>query len=94
MDTREAEVLIHDFVARLRHQSYGDLVARYLDKTEHRSIRGPSGADYQIEVQALWDDRQPGNMRVIVAIDDGGWSAIKPMSTDFIIAPDGSFVGE
>jgi len=94
MDTREAEVLLHDFTARLRHRSYDRLVARYLNQSEHHSIGGPSGTEYQLEVQAWWDDGQPGNMRVIVAIDDGGWSAFKPMSIDFIMAPDGSFVGE
>jgi len=31
---------------------------------------------------------------VIVALDDGGWSAISPMSDDFIMAPDGGFVSE
>jgi len=46
-------------------------------------------------VQAFWDSpRQPGNLRVIVAIDDGGWRAFRPLSADFIVASDGSFVGE
>jgi hypothetical protein len=31
---------------------------------------------------------------VIVAIDDGRWRAFSPLSVDFIMAPDGSFVGE
>jgi hypothetical protein len=30
---------------------------------------------------------------VVVAVDDGGLSAFKPMCDDFIVAPDGSFVG-
>jgi hypothetical protein len=31
---------------------------------------------------------------VFVQIDDGGWRAFTPMSDSFIIAPDGSFVGD
>jgi hypothetical protein len=29
-----------------------------------------------------------------VSIDDGGWRAFLPWTDSFIIAPDGSFVGE
>jgi hypothetical protein len=48
-----------------------------------------------VEVLALWDEGRPGgNLRVMVSIDDGGWRAFKPLTEDFIIAPDGSFVGE
>jgi len=34
-------------------------------------------------------------MRVFISIDDGGWQRIIcPITDDFIIAPDGSFIGE
>jgi hypothetical protein len=33
-------------------------------------------------------------MRVLAAIDDGGWHALVPLMASFIVAPDGSFVGE
>jgi hypothetical protein len=55
---------------------------------------GVSGTRYQVEITAFWDSGKPGNLRVLAAIDDGGWRAFKPLSTDFIMAPDGSFVGE
>jgi hypothetical protein len=42
----------------------------------------------------FWDGREEENLRVIAAIDDGGWRALSPLSEDFIVAPDGSFVGE
>jgi hypothetical protein len=45
-------------------------------------------------VQAFWDDRKNDNLRVMVKIEDGGWRALTPMCCDFIVAPDGSFVGE
>lgn len=81
--------------AELRREPYYTLVARYLSEPHQRTVVAESGVRFQVEVQAFWDTpRQPGNLRVIVAIDDGGWSSFRPLSTDFIIASDGSFVGE
>ena len=57
-------------------------------------VVGPSGTVYQLEVTAFWDDKKARNLRVIVTIDDGGWRAFVPLTTDFIMGPDGSFVGE
>jgi hypothetical protein len=48
-----------------------------------------------VETEAFWDDRKHGHLRVLVAVDDGrGWSAVSPVCDNFIIAPDGSFIGE
>lgn len=55
---------------------------------------GHPGALYQFEVEAFWDAAAGGNIRVAGMIHDGGWSAFSPITTDFIKAPDGSFVGE
>ena len=83
-------------VAELRRQPYGTLVARYLKESDNRTVVAESGVEYQVEVQAFWDrPRHPGNLRVIIGVDDGGWrSSFSPLSTAFIVAPDGTFVGE
>ena len=82
-------------VDALRREPYGTLVARYLRESDEYTVVAESGVQYQVEVQAFWDrPRQPGDLRVIIAIDDGGWRAFRPLSTDFIVASDGSFVGE
>ncbi len=94
MDRREAQEILRDVAEELRALSYPELVAAYLHETAHRDVRGPSGAVYQVEVQAMWDRGMPAELRVIAAIDDGGWRALSPLTTDFIMAPDGSFVGE
>jgi len=94
VDSQEAGRILADTVAGLRGDTYQALVARYLDGSEHRRVVAESGAEYQLEVQALWDDGTPGNLRVIVSVDDGGWRAVHPLTSDFIIATDGSFVGE
>lgn len=94
MDEREARLVAEKIVESLRAEEYQILVDRYLNKAEHTEVVGESGTGYQVEVEAFWDSIGPGNLRVMVAIDDGGWRALRPLSTDFIVAPDGSFVGE
>ena len=59
-----------------------------------RSLLGADGKAYQLEIQAMWDGEENGNVRVRVAVSGGGLSDFLPLCRDFIIAPDGSFVGE
>ena len=95
VDNEEAKRVLAGVYAELRGEGYSALVARFLNESDVREVVAESGARYQVEVQAFWDSpRQPGHLRVIIAIDDGGWRAFHPLSTDFIVASDGSFVGE
>lgn len=57
-------------------------------------IRGKSGTGYQVEIEVIWDNKPNGNIRVLGAIDDGRLRAYSPLTRSFILAPDGSFVGE
>ena len=92
---RKQKRVLDGVVAALRREPYGTLVARYLHESDEYTVVRESGVQYQVEVQAFWDSpRQPANLRVIIAIDDGEWRAFHPLSTDFIVASDGSFVGE
>ena len=93
MNETEARKLLTAKVAELRTLTYTELLRFF--EVEAIELAGASGAGYQIEVEAFWDDGRPGNLRVMVAIDDGrGWRAFVPMTDCFIVAPDGSFVGE
>ena len=74
--------------------TWGQLRERYLKRPETREVSVSSGTVYQVETQAFWDSRKEGDLRVIVSVDDGGWRAWMPVSEDFILAPDGSFVDE
>jgi hypothetical protein len=100
------QVLAHE-VARLRTLSYEELASRiprqrrrdlFLEVGEDGAITkevvGESGAVYQVETQVFWDYKPDRDIRVWVSIDDGGASAFAPMNDSFILAPDGSFVGE
>ena len=94
MDKHEGRELAEAFLDSLRSEPYDTLVSRYLDNPERREIPGAAGATYQVQVEAFWDGGQSGDLRVMVAIDDGGWRSFSPLCTDFIMAADGSFVGE
>jgi hypothetical protein len=95
MDLSEAGSLVDEYLTRLRALPYEELRRRAEDEIVNTSETiGASGIRYQFEVQAFWDDRQKRNIRVLVSIDDGGLRAFRPLTKDFIKAPDGSFVGE
>jgi len=94
MDRREAQSILAAELTGLRKATYSALVERLLGRQETFDRVGASGARYQVEIQAVWDDRPDGNLRVLAAIDDGGWRAFAPLSDSFIRAPDGRFIGE
>ncbi|HSJ72522.1 MAG TPA: hypothetical protein VLA29_12860 [Acidimicrobiia bacterium] len=94
MDKDEARTIARSILDSLQQETYEHLVDGYLDAHIHREAFGRSGTAYQIEIDALWDSGEPGDIRVLVAIDDGGWSAFSPLVVNFIKAPDGSFVGD
>ena len=94
MDRAEALAIVEAELAALREAPYRELVERFVGKQEVFERVGASGTSYQLELQAFWDDKRLGNLRVIASIDDGGWRAFAPLSVDFIRAPDESFVGE
>ena len=75
----------------LEHQAktYAALT-RSIGQVDVRSVRGSDGRDYQIEIEAEWDDQPGGSVRVVGAIDDGSFRDFLPISAEFIVAPDGS----
>jgi hypothetical protein len=93
MDKREATAVLREHLERYRRRQYGELVV-LIGKPQVFECRGASGATYQIEVGVHWDHQPGGALRVLASIDDGGWRALKPLTDDFIVAPDGTFVGE
>jgi hypothetical protein len=93
MNKAEAREVLAAAIERLRSTPRDNLL-RLIDESVNYEVTGPSGTVYQVELEAWWDDRPSENLRVVVAVDDGGWSAFKPISDDVIVAPDGSFVGE
>lgn len=62
-------------------------LGRLTEEPEHVDVTGPSGATYQVETLAVWDAKPGGDLRLIVAVDDGGWRAFSPLSESFIVPP-------
>jgi hypothetical protein len=92
MDKQEARSIAREQLAPYRRRPYADLVSM-IGKVVHSEVTAPSGTRYQFEIQAFWDDKPNGDVRVMCSIDDMGWRAFFPLSDDFIMAPDGTFVG-
>jgi hypothetical protein len=95
MDNVEAERVLEQHLAKYKRRSY-EALCKLIGTVETAEIVGASGATYQIEVEAFWDDSKRPNelLRVIGAIDDGGLRASSPKARDFLMNPDGSFHGE
>ncbi len=93
MNRPEAERIANEVASRYRSRPREELL-RCLNDQDVSEVVAPSGNRYQIEVQAFWDGRNGNDLRVRIAIDDFGLSAFHPLIVDFIVAPDGRFVGE
>jgi hypothetical protein len=95
IDKDEARAVGARKIDELRTLRYEELV-RFIEPV-HEDVTGRSGTVYQVEVVAFWDGgrkARDGNLRVMVAVDDRGWSAVSPLTDDFIITPTGEFIGE
>jgi hypothetical protein len=93
MDKAEALAVLEQQLERYRKLPFAELL-RLMDESEALEVVVPGGTTYQIKIDAVWDDEARVHLRLIGAIDDGGWRAFSPLTSDFIIAPDGSFIGE
>jgi len=96
MNKEEARSILAEALGAFRSKSYEELSA-LIGSPLNFERKGPSGTEYQIELQVMWDSpRTPGgDIRVIASIDDGRFpSAFMPLTADFIKRPDGGFVGE
>jgi hypothetical protein len=93
VDNAEARALLIKHLQSYRERAYAELVALIGD-VQVAQLAGAGGVEYQVEVDFLWDGRTGENIRVIGSIDDGGWRAFLPLCDSFIMAPDGTFIGE
>jgi hypothetical protein len=94
MSRETARVLIDQKLKELRKLGYQDLLELMQQRPSTKMARGQDGENYQMEVQSFWDGKKGGDIRVLVSVDGGEVSAFRPLTGDFIIRPDGSFVGE
>lgn len=93
MDKAEARAVLERQLEIYRKLPFAELLA-LLDDAVCFDVVGPGGTTYQIEIEAVWDDETRVHLRVFGTVDDGGWRALSPLTSDFIVCPDGSFIGE
>ena len=93
MDKEKARVVLARALRPYRAKSYAELRG-LIGQVDAHEVANPDGTDIQIEIEAFWNIRPDGNICVLGSVDDGGWSAFSPLCDSFIVAPDGSFVGE
>jgi hypothetical protein len=94
MDKQEARTIVIQELEAYRAKEYSVLAGMIDAEPITYDKTGPFGVEYQIEIMALWDGKEGGDVRVMGNIDDRGWSAYSPLTEGFIKASDGSFVGE
>jgi hypothetical protein len=87
MNEQEAKGLLDAEIGRLRGLPYGELLELF--EVQAFQTLGASGAVYNIELQAFWDDRRSKtNIRVMGSIDDAhGLRLFKPLTSSFIHGP-------
>jgi hypothetical protein len=94
MDKIEAKSVLQIELEKYRQRS-SDSLLKLLDDLDAFSVRGPSGALYQLEVQAMWDDKPGGLLRIMAGIDDGGFfSSFSPLMDGFILSPSGEILDD
>jgi hypothetical protein len=94
MDEIEARSILGQELSHYRAFSYSELLA-LVDTANTIEHTAPSGTKYQIEMQVLFDDQQRKTLRILGAVDDFSLrKTISPLCDSFIMAPDGSFLGE
>src|SRR5262245_59472284 len=78
IDEVEARDLLAKELERFRGVPYSELASRAArgydeDTCEHLEVIGPSGAEYQIEIQCMWDGLRgtTEHVRVVGSIDNG-----------------------
>jgi hypothetical protein len=93
MSPDEGSRIVRREMDGLRARTYKELL-KFFDAQVRRE-QGESGTNYEIETESFWDNREGKNVRVMVRLDAvEGWRRRLKIVDDFIMAPDGSFVGE
>jgi hypothetical protein len=84
---RELSRLVQEYSAKGYRHWRQVLLDRRPD--EHLDFTGPSGIQYQADIDPVWDDQPNGVIRVVVCIDDRGPSAYRPLCRSAVLNPVG-----
>ena len=93
MDNSLARVIAEEELVAYRNMSY-DSIRRKIGYPESFERVSDLGEPYQIEIDFFYDNHKEGNIRVVAAVSFNFWTDFSPVSSDFIIAQTGDFIGE
>ena len=93
MNKAEAIALANKELESLRGLHYETLRSR-IGQAEGFDRVSEKGEPYQVEFDYFFDDKTEENIRVVAMISYSFWTSFAPVSSDFIIARNGRFVGE
>ena len=93
MDKTRARAIAENELQFYREMTYEAISAKIGEQEGFERIT-EEGEAYQIEFDFFFDDNKSGNIRVAGIVGYSGWTNFFPVSSDFIIAPNGEFIGE
>ena len=83
-DKEEARALLREHLEQYKGVSFDQIRANLSDEMQHCvTVSGSSGEEYQIEVDAIWEEDR---VRLMAGIDDGRLRAFFPLCEEIIIA--------
>ena len=99
MNRSKALCILEGRLAHYRTKTWDELHALVEDgfvvrNTHYEEVVCESGSVYQIRINVYWDDKRRQHLRVVGAIDDGGWRAFVPHTSSFIVDSKGHFFDE
>jgi hypothetical protein len=90
MSDEEAKGVLRAEFLKLQAAGYDKLAERLAGKHERSDVIALSGANYHVELEGFWEDKEHRDLRVVASIDDGGLRAFLPFTDAFTISPSGS----
>lgn len=79
-----AKKLLNEVIEEWKRYTYEELSGFISSAPTTLEVPDSDGKLYLIKIQVFWDDQDEGDIRVIGAIDDGGWRSLYPITEDFI----------
>ena len=92
MDKQRALKFAEQQLRDMSSRSYSELSA-LIDTSESKMLELDNDNYFQTQIQIFWDDpKEKKDIRVSCSIDGCGISAYAPLSADFIITPEETFI--
>ena len=93
MTRAEAIQIVEQYLETYRQLNYSELVLKIGEQETFEGV-SETGEKYEIEVDFFFDDEKTKNLRVTAMISYDRATNFSPVVSDFIIAPNGNFIGE